>query len=272
MRSLIGESRKPSMPKNRSNRPPAEKASQTRRAGYEEGDVLTPEDEKILDGVWDEIAQDERVRREQYAPVITTIVQWLKQLDAEAVPLPNGNPVGLWWYARHLRRDEAKPKNCRNEEDWSRRIKDLMTAQGIPATCERFYPAPPKRRCDLVIEWPGLGRVWLEVKGAWRHNDSGGTLKNPSYRKHLCAATDDLDKVCSLDSATAEHVGLLLIGFDTSDEPISEDDVELVGSNARRQGWIKQQVSWPDLNRRNGRIHVWLWLMSTNIPRDMFGR
>lgn len=198
--------------------------------------------------------------REEYVPVITTLAKSLRAMDVEAVPLPTGTPVGLWWYARHRRRDEALPKNCRNEEDWSRKLKELLDGEGMPTVTERFYPRPPKRRCDLVIAWPEVGRLWLEVKGAWRHNNSRGTVKNSAYRKHLDAAADDLGKIGSLDTTVADHVGVLLVGFDTSTDPIPPDDVDVVRHGSRTTGWVEHYEQWDDLYRPNGRVRVWLWL------------
>lgn len=174
------------------------------------------------------------------------------------------------WYARHNRRGESNPKHCRNEEDWSRRLKELMRDEGIAANCEEWYPAPPKRRCDLVIQWPDLGRIWLEAKGAWRHEDANGGVKNRNFRKHLRAAADDLNKLLTVGPANADHIGMLLVGFDTTEEPITEEDIELIKSRCVRRDWIEQQSVWPDANRRHGRIRLWLWMTEAQTPQDMF--
>jgi hypothetical protein len=236
----------------------------------EEGIELTAEDERILDRVWDTIREEDETRLRQYAPLMGSLVRWLKVLDAEAIPLTCGNPVGLWWYARHSRRDEIKPKNCRNEEQWSRRMRKLMSEENITAECEEPYPQPPTRRCDLVIQWPALGRVWLEVKGSLRHNDSNGEHKNGNFQKHLLAAGDDLRKVRSLSPATADHIGLLFVGFDTEREQITDEHLELIRSNTGRGDWIEQHARWDDPNRPGGRILVVLWMTASEIPTDMF--
>jgi hypothetical protein len=240
------------------------------RVNYEQPPDLTAEDEKILDNVWEELGREEQERLAKYAPVMTTLVDALAVLDSEAIPLPSGNPVGLLWYARHRRRQEVAPKNCRNEEDWSRRLKDLLNAQQIATDCERPYPPPPRRRCDLAMQWPGLGRVWLEVKGAWRHQDSRGAVANPSYRKHLYRAGDDLKKVCSLDESTADHIGLLLVGFDTTNDPIADKDIDIVRARPERAGWIEQYREWTDPHRQMGRVRVWLWLSEAKYAPDIF--
>lgn len=169
-----------------------------RRARAEDID-LTDEDHHLLDSIHDQLAADERVRRERYAPIMRKLVAGLRAIDAEAVPLPSGVPIGLRWYAYHRRRDEANPKNFRNEEDWSRRLKELLAIENIPAVTEKRYPKPPVRKCDLVIQWPEIGELWLEVKGAWRHMDSMGRRKNRSFEKHLSAAGMDLKKLLTLD-------------------------------------------------------------------------
>jgi hypothetical protein len=119
----------------------------------EEGITLTDEDDAILERVRVEMVKREAERLEQYAPIMTRLVEYLKTMDSEAQPLPGGVPVGLWWYARdHCREETAQRKNYKNEEHWSRRLRELLAKQNIQAETEVAYPSPPRRRCDLVIQ------------------------------------------------------------------------------------------------------------------------
>lgn len=204
--------------------------------------------------------------------LMNKLVQFLQQLDAEATPLPNGTPVGLWWYACHTRRDEqGRGKNYRNEEDWSRRLEELLEGDGILAKTEVKYPKSfprRRRRCDLVFEWPGLGTTWLEVKGAWCHSDFKGLKWNKSYAKHIVAAADDVDKLLSLTQPTTEQIGLMLVAFDTKGDPIPEIDIEGIRGRMTASPWHEQYRRWDDSYRSNGQIHVWLWLrrVDANAP------
>ncbi len=200
-------------------------------------------------------------RTASYTSIMQALVRHLQAVDTEAVPLEDGCPTGLWWYARHCSREAvAQPRSYRNEEKWSRRLECLLMEEGIDASTEVRYPTPPRRRCDLVIQWPSAGRLWLEVKGAWKHRDRYGKLPNNPYGKHLHAAGKDLVKLTTLGQNVADHLGMLVIGFDTSIDPISEADVKRVRSGCKLDSWVEQYADWSDRYRPDGKVRVWLWL------------
>jgi hypothetical protein len=198
------------------------------------------------------------------AELMRVLVEELKHLDAEAKPLSDGTTTGIWWYHRHLQGTGARPKKYRNEEKLFAALMDRLRLRGLQVTDEEYYPKEPSRnrrqRCDLVLDFPELGRTWIEVKGAWKHNDRKGRTRNQNYPKHLFAAAEDGSKLLKLDRSLAAHVGLLLIGFDHIEDPIPERDVDIVRQTTALLGWREQFASWNEMFCPNGIVKVWLWL------------
>jgi hypothetical protein len=196
------------------------------------------------------------------------LLEGLHVIDAEAVPLDSGYPTGLWWYARHLSRGGPIPKSCRNEESWSRRLaRYLKESRGVDGSLECRYPTPPRRRCDLVIQWPALGRVWLEVKGAWRHNDEKGLARNKSYVKHLHSAAKDLSKLMTLGARDADWVMFLLVAFDHPRDAVLAEHIAIVREGGGAATWEERAAIWSDLHRPNGEIKCWSWIRRANPAR-----
>ena len=116
-----------------------------------------------------------------------------------------------------------------------------------------------QQRCDLVLSWPNLGRIWMEVKGAWRHNDRPGLQRNGSYLKHLHSAAEDAAKLLRVDTTAADYLALLLIAFDQQGDPIPASDIDVVRQQTRARGWREQSTSWNDSFRPAGKVMIWLW-------------
>src|SRR5207244_842848 len=91
----------------------------------------------------------------------------LRAIDTGAPPLPSGKPTGLCWYQGFLRYTTGRSTK-RHEESWFPPLISQFVSRGVGALPECRYP-PPERYCDLVLSCPDLGRVWLEIKGAWRY-------------------------------------------------------------------------------------------------------
>jgi hypothetical protein len=116
---------------------------------------------------------------------LDSIAQDLKALNEEAIPLADGTVTGIWWYHRFLQGTGPKPGKYKNEEKLFAALVDRMSRRGLQPLIEQCYPSERrgrgKQRCDVVLDHPELGRLWLEVKCAWRHNDHLGTKRNGNY-------------------------------------------------------------------------------------------
>ncbi|MCA9632093.1 MAG: hypothetical protein KC766_30775, partial [Myxococcales bacterium] len=174
------------------------------------------------------------------------ILDVLRQMDQEAVPRHDGTPTGLSWYGGW-----AKPvlKRPQTEPCWSKRIAEMLVERGMDARSEVPYPDPlVGKRCDVVVDIPGEGRLWLEIKGAWKSwwVRRGSDYIYRSYLLHpLVEGLDpkthtvplDLQKLDHLGRPDANSVGALLVGFDSVEHPMDED----VGSLAHLAGLNR----WP---------------------------
>jgi hypothetical protein len=79
----------------------------------------------------------------------------------------------------------------------------------------------------------------------------------------LYRAADDVDKLGKVGRSTARHVALLLIGFDQSEDQITNSDVEIVQARTRNGNWTQRTCSWDDPYRSKGRITLWFWIRDT---------
>ena len=70
----------------------------------------------------------------------------------------------------------------------------------------------------------------------------------------------DLRKLAALKKPHANHVGYLLLGFDSVADPMV-DDIRELATLARLDAapWTAFTASWPDAYRSGNRVHVWLW-------------
>ena len=174
------------------------------------------------------------------------------------------------------------------EVSWSTRLAELLNQRSILTQPEERYPGGARNRCDLVIALE-KGQFWIELKGLWKlfamkHYAARGTAVNhyyytlfwpqqPSHRsiyskkgkgiaKHNTAMTD-IAKLSALGPASAAHIGILLIGFDSS-----EDDCDMTVQDFpefKRLGklteWCEANRSWA--NRRHpedhARVQVFFW-------------
>ena len=197
----------------------------------------------------------------------------LRKIDAEATTARAGSPTGLNWYGAHVRPDEKRPKT---EPHWSRRLAELLRADGLEADCEVPYPptSGARTRCDLVVALDGT-KTWIEVKGgAGRSIGAGMEARICTARTSLVPGLDpkthtaalDLEKLGTLNAPVASQVGLLLVGFDSQEAPMDGDVHELVRlAELDVEPWTATLTGWPDAARPGQRVRCWFWLRPVRI-------
>ncbi|HEY3318943.1 MAG TPA: hypothetical protein VGP72_00500 [Planctomycetota bacterium] len=200
------------------------------------------------------------------AAVPAILFRLLRQMDAEATTVKDGFPTGLNWYGGHVGTRQTEPQ-------WSKRIVELLRAEGLVAECECGYGAGTRDRCDVVIMLPEVGKFWLEIKGAWKEywREKGtNDLLYRSYLLHpLVPGLDktkthtvplDLQKLARLTRADASYVGMLLVGFDSSEAPMDADVAQLVQlARLGIEPWTAVATGWLDTYRPGQRVRVWFW-------------
>jgi hypothetical protein len=201
--------------------------------------------------------------------VANALFATLRQMDKEACGQYHGFPTGLNFYGGHRRPELKRPPT---ETSWTQRLAELLPDHGFPTQAEVHYPSKPRWKCDDVLTLPTGGKLWLEVKGAWKkywmdrdklrifhsyllyHPDASG-MDPKSHTVPL-----DLDKLSTLTREHAEAIGMLLLGFDSVDDPMDDDVSRLVNfSKLDRKPWCAFSTSWPDPSRKGERIAIWYW-------------
>jgi hypothetical protein len=184
----------------------------------------------------------------------------LRRMDAEATPLSNGDPTGLHGYRAFVNGCYKDGHGTPWENAWSDRIRQLLCVREQDVLREHPYPRGSKQRCDLILLPLAGGGVWIEVKGAWRvdvGDDNRPAGRNRNYRKHLACAAADVNKLRLLKPSESSQLGMLLVGFDTAECRIDEDDLSGIRHVAR--GWDESYVEWPDGAYSAFRIRCWFW-------------
>ena len=189
----------------------------------------------------------------------------LRRMDCEATTIVKGAPTGLNWYGGYAGNRQTEPQ-------WSRRLVELLRADGLDAKRECRYPGLPRARCDVVIDLGAGETLWLEIKGAWKEywRQQGNEWIYRSYLLHpLVAGLDktkthtaplDLKKLETLTRRDAAYVGMLLVGFDSDTAPMDADVAELVRlAGLEMQPWTTVSTGWPDPHRPGCRVRCWLW-------------
>jgi hypothetical protein len=169
------------------------------------------------------------------------LLQMMREIDEEALPVDGDYPTGLWWYVGHLDRDGAARKKNNTEFSWSSRLTELFNDRGWSAAPEHPYPTT-KERCDCIVDLGFEKPWWIEVKGAWREafdHDRPNTV----FMKHLYATAHDVSKLCTLTSKDASGVSLIVVGFDRPHLPITRKDLGLVCA-AMRPRWAHALQEW----------------------------
>lgn len=206
------------------------------------------------------------------------IFRLLRAMDAEANIARQGSPTGLNWYGAFR---EPTKKRPRTEPCWSQRLAELLSQNGFPTRAEVPYPRSPRTRCDCVVTLRSGSKLWLEIKGAWKHywDSRGGAWIYRSYLLHpLVAGLDkrrthtaplDLRKLAALSPSDGSHAGLLLVGFEKSDAPMDAEISQLVQlAGLDRSPWAMTQDSWADPYRPSLNERCWLLHRPVSVASD----
>jgi hypothetical protein len=185
------------------------------------------------------------------------LLSLFREMDREASPIEKDYPTGLWWYVGHLDRDRENRKVLNSEVAWSRRLTEMLNQHGLSANAECRYPDGSRQRCDTVAQLGISKPWWIEVKGSWRAVFDTGR-PNSAYLKHLHAAAKDFDKLASLPATVAAGVSMVLIGFDQTDLPITEEHLAIVRAKATTD-WVEASDHWDINGRVCFRTHCWVW-------------
>lgn len=204
-------------------------------------------------------------------PLASSIFAALRRMDDEATTVASGKRTGLWSYGYHARPDLRRPQT---EPEWSKRLAALLTAAGFPSRPECRYPGLPagqRNSCDVVVELPSGGRLWLELKGAWRDYwaAKGNLFIYRSYLLHpLVPDLDpkshtlphDLTKLGRLSPDEASAVAALLIGFEADGDPMDADVQELVRlARLDASPWVEFSDRWAASHAVGHHVRCWLW-------------
>ena len=189
---------------------------------------------------------------------------FLRKMDTEAAPLPDGSTTGLRAYYAHVTKDYAYTRGRPWENAWSDRLATLLQEDGWTARREcRFADRPDSReRCDLLVGKNGL-KIWLEVKGAWHRlvdDENNPAGKNGAYLKHLVSAGHDIDKLEPLLPAHADAIGFLLISFHLPADREHCDKLDAV--RRKTKNWHHSCDRWDDRYYPSFEIACHCWVKS----------
>jgi hypothetical protein len=136
---------------------------------------------------------------------------------------------------------------------------------------EMPYPGSRRSKCDLVMHVGDAGRLWLELKLAWKawFNCLGRpTYANNSYLPHLQGKhhthsfRHDFEKLGTADISDVDYRAVCLVGFDWTQAPMNAE-VAAVVQAAREDGpWVAAtERCWPDRRCSDFRINIWSWVL-----------
>lgn len=124
-------------------------------------------------------------------------------------------------------------------------------------SAEQCFPES-RQRCDVIIDVGKPKPFWVEVKGAWRAKFDP-PAPNSSYFKHLYAAAEDVDKLLTLTSEYASGVAMVLVGFDQTDRPITDEHLEMIRAKTCGDCWCGGYTQWDVQGRIRFRTRCWVW-------------
>lgn len=197
------------------------------------------------------------------------IIVILKAMDAEADQSVRGHPTGLWWYGAHCeRRNGSHMRRPRTEPWWSRDLAERLTTCGHPARAEVPYPLHPRLHCDVVISLPTGGRLWLELKGAWK-TWWADQKKEQVFRSYLLdepttsrshTARGDILKLAKIPGEPHGFSAFGLIGFARCDQPMTAEVQELTQvTGLNDPSWTHRHATWVGQHDAREHVSVWLW-------------
>ena len=201
------------------------------------------------------------------------LFKFLRLMDNEAeTPVGEGFRAGLVNYAAHRGMGARQDERSINQG-----LKELFSQFGWTAETEVRYPGR-RKKCDIVVSVPSTGKLWLEIKLAWKAWFSAAKRKieynsESIYRSYLLgplygglekshSALQDIEKLGSLGHPEADYVTGLLVGFDSTDSPMVQDVEDLVD----KSGLLEKEWSvfgpeiWHDRNCDKCRFCCWCWI------------
>lgn len=157
-------------------------------------------------------------------------------------------------------------------------VQQKLERAGRRVEWEVPYPGSRGRRCDLVVHAAPAGRVWVELKLAWKawfNCQGGGTYSNPSYlpylqgRHHTHSFRHDFDKLGTAALPAGDGRAVCLIGFDRVHAPMDAEVADVVRAARDECGPWETATGrrWPDRRCQDFRIGVWTWLLPSQ-PGD----
>jgi hypothetical protein len=214
-----------------------------------------------------------------------SLMRGVREIDRQCNRKLNGVEYGLCNVKLQFREDVEEGLHPDAPTTRARRHRKLswepatawMLHKGLPhelaigAKWEEPYPSTDtgKKWCDLVVKLNCGVDVWVEVKFAWKSwfDCIGGFKTNSEFffadyllgLHHSHSAAGDLKKL--LGAPKSAYLGMLLIGFDSIDDPM---DRHVAFKTLERQaavGWSPEPYP-PWYDRRDPtrcRINCWWW-------------
>lgn len=161
---------------------------------------------------------------------------------------------------------KAPPRSVKEEDAITWMMGEFLNRDGKRRAAPWVVYPTTRKTCDLVVDLQSGGRLWLEVKLAWKawFNCSGTIGRSSSYipyllgSKHKTHSTaDDFGKLQKL-GPPEDHLAMLLIGFDTVDGPM-DSEVGQFHKTGAADGWVCDRTTWHDRRCPACRINCWFW-------------
>lgn len=198
--------------------------------------------------------------------IASLILRGLRTLDRDADTVRDGYATGLNWFGPHARPELKRPQT---EPEWTKALAAFLGEQGLDVVAEHPFPDIPRQRCDLVVQ-SAAGLFWIEIKGAWKHywSKKSDWIYRSYFFHPLIEGLDakshtiplDLVKLSRLTRDDASHIGVVLVGFDSTEHPMESDVDELkrLAMLAPPQ-WSEASDSWDDERRPDEHVRCWAW-------------
>jgi hypothetical protein len=192
------------------------------------------------------------------------LFEFLHKMDDEAdTPSGCNSHAGLIDYFSYAGLADKK-----YEDGWNNRLAKLLEDEETSTSREFRYPNNSRKKCDIIIQKDDI-KIWLEVKSAWKYWFSSKTGKqeknSANYKGYLYgdgkthSVAQDIEKLNTLSKEDADYIGLLIVGFDISDDPIDIDMEKLIEKmDLKEDGWeIFGPEIWPDRNHPDCCYNCW---------------
>jgi hypothetical protein len=140
------------------------------------------------------------------------------------------------------------------------------------------YTATRSKSCDLVISLPHSGRLWLELKLAWKawfNCASKPVYSNSVYRSYLQGINrthsfrQDFEKLGGDHWPAGDYRAICLIGTDCVKAPMDQEVHAVVQSVSEEGGHWELAIErhWLDRRCSDFRLNVWIWVLPPSTKR-----